>query len=468
MVTPKQGCVCQICNCGRHHCPLHSNVLTKSPNGPCLLSEYRDEFLHRPVKPVEAIVPKQTNHGSGDPLSDKTTNRVDYVPFDAKPPDSCKPPERPLPDGDVESDTTYKKDYPGTTLPPVKSFKPKENRRSAGDFKGEPTYRSEYRKWDIPEKAKHPPPKPFRSDAPFEGITTVGVDYDGKRGAPAPSMKPEDKARQSTDPIDDKTSYRTEYVKHPYQRTLPADRDQYCPNEAPFDPLTNYRNDYIHRPTKPVDAIRPPQNTIDKSQPMSDCTTNRKDYIPWDQRPPKPCGPYFKPLPDGDIDSDTTYRTNYVPHGTAPAKPILPSARKRDPGPFNPNTSYRGEFRKWDIPEKAKHPPAKGFRSDAPFDGITTVSTDFVNHGNVPPPSNFAPDQTYKPRSEPIDHGTSYKTEFVPKKVDVCPAALLDTRATSYIYRFRDPEGHKHYERISQLNLAKDTAARMEQLGATN
>ena len=66
---------------------------------------------------------------------------MDYVPFDAKPPDSCKPPERPLPDGDVESDTTYKKDYPGTTLPPVKSFKPKENRRSAGDFKGEPTYR---------------------------------------------------------------------------------------------------------------------------------------------------------------------------------------------------------------------------------------------------------------------------------------------------------------------------------------
>ena len=53
----------QICNCGRHHCPLHSNVLTKTPNGPCLLSEYRDEFLHRPQKPVEPIVPKQTNHG---------------------------------------------------------------------------------------------------------------------------------------------------------------------------------------------------------------------------------------------------------------------------------------------------------------------------------------------------------------------------------------------------------------------
>merc|ERR1712002_809427 len=88
---------------------------------------------------------------------------------------------------------------------------------------------------------------------------------------------------------------------------------------SPFDPLTNYRNDYIHRPTKPVDAIRPPQNVIDKSQPMSDCTTNRKDYVPWDQAPPKPCGPHYKPLPEGDIDSDTTYRTNYVPHGAPPA-----------------------------------------------------------------------------------------------------------------------------------------------------
>ena len=75
-----------------------------------------------------------------------------------------------------------------------------------------PRSAAEFRKWDIPEKAKHPPAKPFRSDAPFEGITTVGVDYDGKRGAPAPSMKPEDKARQSTDPIDDKTSYRVGFI----------------------------------------------------------------------------------------------------------------------------------------------------------------------------------------------------------------------------------------------------------------
>ncbi|CAF1648606.1 unnamed protein product, partial [Didymodactylos carnosus] len=57
------------------------------------------------------------------------------------------------------------------------------------------------------------------------------------------------------------------------------------------------------------------------------------------------------------------------------------------------------------------------------------------------PSRSFKPDGSVYASGAPFDDSTMYRVEFTPKSIDPCPAALLETPRSSFVFRHDDPTG---------------------------
>jgi hypothetical protein len=84
--------------------------------------------------------------------------------------------------------------------------------------------------------------------------------------------------------------------------------------------------------------------------------------------------------------------------------------------------------------------------SNAPFDGQSTYKGHYI-------PLQGGPAQSFKPdglafRSDaPFDGSTLYRSEFTHKEIEPCPAQLLDTHRSGFVYQTDDEKGHKYYHK---------------------
>ena len=58
------------------------------------------------------------------------------------------------------------------------------------------------------------------------------------------AIRPDQSILQSQDPFDDRTGYRTDYIRHPAQDRYQRPREEYVPSGAALDSLTTHRRDY--------------------------------------------------------------------------------------------------------------------------------------------------------------------------------------------------------------------------------
>jgi len=82
---------------------------------------------------------------------------------------------------------------------------------------------------------------------PFDGLSSYRSAYDGRTAPVRPSMKPDVAAHLSAEPLDDVTTVRAAYVRHPLPDVEPKQKQMWLPNPAELDDLTNYRKEYTRK-----------------------------------------------------------------------------------------------------------------------------------------------------------------------------------------------------------------------------
>jgi hypothetical protein len=207
-------CVCTICECGKHHCPLHGNVKPSPFDGN---SRYREDYPAHPLKPRDRP---------------KLARAAQSAPAD---PDQFK--------------SKYTEDFIAHGTAPAKSMKPKSSVPFSGPFEGTTTNRAEHGPKPMTNKAARRPPSPPKLSAPFEGTTT---NRDLHR--PFPEAKPRDSMAPSqrkmvTAPFDGLTQYKQDYPPRDVSANAKQPQ-QHAPYEygPPRDLQTENRSAFIPKP----------------------------------------------------------------------------------------------------------------------------------------------------------------------------------------------------------------------------
>ncbi|PAA60122.1 hypothetical protein BOX15_Mlig028915g2 [Macrostomum lignano] len=440
---PEQ-CICEICNCGRHRCKVHPNRPVS--DGPCTLSEYNNKYIQHPMQPVSSYKPAARPAAGDGPLSDQTTNRVDYVPHPLERPHFHQPDQYRQPEGSFEDTTMYKKDYTQKQGDRAQPIKREVKRGALGEFQGEPTYKHDYRQWELTKPDRGGPQNTWQPPRdPFGGIPTYQTDYVPYAVRPTASFKPNEAAKLSQAPLEDMTDYRQSYVPHPLERRQERERLGWSRPAVPFDGMSTFTRDYTAKGTAVRAPMKPDARPHASDAPFHDDTTHRVDYKPWElSRPFVHQSDTYVP-PEGTIDDTTTYVKDY------PAHPLVRQTYSKKPdrglpsGPFDDATDYKDNYRQWQMGSRVRAGPNQQYQPNpAPFEGQSTTSSHYVPHP-LDLRRSFKPTQGAARGEEPFDGTTLYRMEYVPKHTEPCPAAFLETNSSRFRYQGNDERGHQVY-----------------------
>lgn len=397
--------------------------------------------------------PKHEALKSGDPISDATTNRLDYIPYEVQKPSMHVPEQYQPKEGDIDHLTSYTKDYPQRKLAPTKSFRGNHTRSvSPGAFKGTPSYVDDYRKWDMPPKEQlkdhhaYIPPS-----AAFDGLSTFTRDFPAKKGMVRQSMRPNDEAKVSNTPFDDKTSHRMTYIPHPTQPKFVPAKPAYRKNPHKFDGLSTFQRDFHAKKGYVPDSCKPSNMPLRSDQPFDDNTTFRNSYPQWEVERPYQHVPEAWVKPGGNMDLTTTNTLAFPGHKARPAVPVRPhSGRRGQEVPFDDRTNYKQDFRKWDsMPTRRGDPSLRPYeRPSVPFEGSSHYQTNYIPK-QAQPARSMAPGNTAKISSDPFDDRTNYKTDYIPKAFTPCPAVNLEK--SGFNFSELDNRGHELWKK-NQMN----------------
>ncbi len=64
------------------------------------------------------------------------------------------------------------------------------------------------------------------------------------QGGMRQAIRPDQSILASQDPFDDRTGYRTDYIRHPQQERYQRSREEYIPSQAALESLTTHRRDF--------------------------------------------------------------------------------------------------------------------------------------------------------------------------------------------------------------------------------
>ena len=58
------------------------------------------------------------------------------------------------------------------------------------------------------------------------------------------AIRPDQAVLKSQEPFDDRTGYRSDYVRHPQPERFQRSKEEYIPNKAALDSLTTHKKDF--------------------------------------------------------------------------------------------------------------------------------------------------------------------------------------------------------------------------------
>ncbi|KAL8613441.1 hypothetical protein ACOMHN_057160 [Nucella lapillus] len=273
------------------------------------------------------------------------------------------------------------------------------------------------------------------------------------------SFKPPARAVDSDAPIEDKTTHRVDYVKHPMERPYQHAPDHYKQPSGDHDMLTSYTKDYPEKHIDPAKAIKHDTGRQVQSKFEGE-PTYTSDYRKWDLGKPKKYGPEAVWQPPKDafegqstfqrdyrrynerprelirpqnaavnsdtpFDGTTGYRVNYVPHPLG-ARFVKEREKYKPTGvPIDDLTTFKRDYR-GEPGEKTSSfkPEGQAVASDAPFEGSTTFNNDY-RKWPMERPFHHLPDQYRKPDGD-MDMNTTnritYKQHPLQRHAAVKPA----------------------------------------------
>uniref|UniRef100_A0A8D2LSP1 Stabilizer of axonemal microtubules 2 n=1 Tax=Varanus komodoensis TaxID=61221 RepID=A0A8D2LSP1_VARKO len=373
-------------------------------------------------------------------------SRSDYLPYDvANRPVRLQEEYKPIA-GDIELATTYRRDYNAHKIEPVILVKPVERKYiSGGKLNTIPTYRADYRAWEVQKKEPnkventyHPPMEKFGNTTTFQDA------FFPKELTLRKSFKPTAVTKLSDQPFISVTSHRSDYVPHQLEPKAKMTKEEYKPNSQPFEDITTHRRDFRGLIGEQPKSFKPEMSRVELKAHFDGITEFRDRFQPWAISLPEVRKTKEYVPPTGSMDLTSTSHIDYIPHDVSPVVLMRPVERsKRNNAPFQGSTTMRDAFQAWDTcrPEIVKRSPEVP-KPSGKFDGMTTFRAHYIPHDIVPAQS-CKPLKMALSSSVPFEDGTIYRTEYTPKKQQICPATYPSP--PGYVFVSTDSRGHKFF-----------------------
>ncbi|CAH1277713.1 SAXO1 [Branchiostoma lanceolatum] len=464
-------CICQICDCGRHHCPHQKQpdhfqrmqADQKRPPAGATGTEYREEFKAWPTTgKLKSLRPEVKSVATKDPMQLSTIYRDLYIAHlkpekvtSLKPTRVYTPPEEKL-----ETSTTYSKCFAWKYAEPPNSLKPKPqlnvpNGDNQTPFSKDTVTKLTYKEFSREEQQaakceiiKHKEELGTDEGAKLEVTTSSYTEDFPAHGnvAPPESTKPTQEYIKPDKPFEDDTVNKLDYVPHPPQPRPVKKKIEYTPNNKPFEGVSMMKAEFpVHSagPHRPR-SFKPPQEYKSSQAKFRDGTTQSMAFKPWplpkkEKWPWASRGMYTSPA---DVFRCTTsYREDFVQPakvGDRP-KPFRPVSKRADTSdkkvPFQGQSTTRSTYVPWNNTQPVKSykkseiysPPSEKFVAQS------TYQTRFTGE-MVSPARSCRP--AYKDRYEDgrpaMEASTTYRECFtVPARPMSCPAMKLSLRAVA-------------------------------------
>ncbi|XP_011410085.2 PREDICTED: stabilizer of axonemal microtubules 1-like [Amphimedon queenslandica] len=416
-------CICQLCTCGRHHCPQPSrpknDIMSRTePVSKMGSTEYKTVFLtHSNAKPPDSYKPALKALSRDVPMTADTTNKLDYIKHPVSMPMQRPPAVYKKPDGSMANESEYKKEYRSKTPEPAKPILPPAShmRSVSQPFQGQSTQARDYVAFTLPprefygEKRVYAPPT-----EPFAKTTTIKSDYNVKfLPEPTKSMRPPQNAKISRDPFEGSTCHRSDFRIFPIPEKFHKSKIAYQPPQEPFSGVTTFSTDFPgHKGIKPVGSMRPPVATKSADAPFESLTTSRQSYRKWElptrfSRPPT----IYQP-PTEKFDGLTSFTKDFINHG--PPEPVTNYKPRQQAihyeRPMEHDTIHHLDYKAWDVTNKQQ--PIRQERPYEPpaerFEGCSTTSKSYRGV-YAPPAASMKPPLKPYTREETFGGLTTYK-----------------------------------------------------------
>ncbi|KAM4602690.1 stabilizer of axonemal microtubules 2 [Polymixia lowei] len=456
----KKLCVCEICNCGRHHCPHKPTALYgKGNTKTCVLTEYAEKFPgYRGVyHPSQSMKPKPALDHTRDKgrMDGTTTFKTDFIAHEVKRRPGRQPVEYKPYSGKIDLGTTYNQEFNPYDLQPFFPVRPKEKTYAVqAKLDTIPTYKDDFRQWDVgkrqltkPEHNYQPPSSKFASS------TTFKEDFIPRMLAPRESFKPPNVAKLSDVPFEGVTCNQLSFVQHPVEPRFVRPPETYKPSSQPLQTLTTSRQDFQGLSGELSQSCKPSPNKYSSlaasAAPFQGSTENKEKFKEWPVSLPQLHKPEEYISPTAHMDLSTTSAADYIKHHIQPfisARPYLPP--KRSSAPFQNCTTMREDFQHWGthVRQPIAKKPEEMHKSSGKIEDLTTFRAHFTPH-ELKPNMSFKPSNQPMRTGAPMEDSTMYRTEFTPKRISVCPASFESP--PGYVFEESDDRGHRYFRKLS-------------------
>ncbi|XP_019495761.1 PREDICTED: stabilizer of axonemal microtubules 2 isoform X1 [Hipposideros armiger] len=443
-------CLCQICTCGRHHCPHGTTRIYENTGVYCPTTEYLEKYpTYGSVLPAQSLKPKQEFRAYRGKMEGITTFKSDYRPYEIVQQPRHVPEEYKPKQGEIDLGTTYKHDFNSYNIQPVAIVRPLERQQlKKGKMDTVPTYKDDYRVWDLqkselykPKQAYYPP------TVKFGNSTTFQDNYVPWEIRPRQSSKPISVVQRPSVPFNGDTSHRLDYAPYQLESKTARPKEVYKPSNLPFEDLTTHRCHFQGLAGETAKLCRPAHTRVTQSAQFEGSTEFRDSFPPWEIPPLKVKKVQEYVPPAGSMQLHSTSHLDYVPYQATRVVPIRPVSHRSRRFPFQGKSTTKEDFPAWEscrqglIKRQQQIPNPAG-----KFDGLSTFRCHYVPHELIPTES-CKPVSVPLQSSHPFDDVTMYSTEYAPKKQEICPASYPSP--PGYIFENTNSQGHKFFRKIT-------------------
>ncbi|PIK46374.1 hypothetical protein BSL78_16769 [Apostichopus japonicus] len=179
--------------------------------------------------------------------------------------------------------------------------------------------------------------------------------------------------------------------------------------------ITEYTAKYPAHPTNGLrKSFKPNEDIVRGTGPLSDQTTNRRDFIPHEVNKIAVREPdQYKKMP-GNMDLLTSYVRDYPEKRAPPIRAVKGHDQHRPAGEFKGVPTYTDDYRKWSLPMRDTGPVQHAYvPPSAPFNGTSTFNRDYQPK-RVPMRESMRPAENTHLSSAPLEDMTSHRVDYIP------------------------------------------------------
>lgn len=238
-------------------------------------------------------------------------------------------------------------------------------------------------------------------------------------------FKPEYSVKISTQPMEEKTNYRTDYISHIYAPPKKRDKTHYVKPQGQVNGESTYKHDYPGTVVPPATSAKPEASFHTNDSPFESSTVHQDTYRPWDLKLCKidSVKPDSTPAArGGKMNGKSIFQTDFPGYFVSRRPQIRPpdSELRANQGPMEQDTTTRLDYtRKETLPAESAKPVEKRPSTQQPFRGNTTFMDDFAYRGGRPA-SSFKPTQDIVQSNKPFHGdtttGVTYRRWTIPKR----------------------------------------------------